>query len=286
MENLKMTARRGARSKPAAGAASARQRANGSERASIQVVEESLQDFNESKNVLLYADSGVGKTAAAGGIATADRRAVFMSTERGVVSAKRTGSTAGLYRAMDWRHIEAALDKADVELGENDWLIPDSISRMQHLALRDILDNEHEGRGADIDTPQLQHYPKWWNMYKRFIDRMVDAKYNTLMISTAMHLEDVEGEPIIVPALTGSSKDPLQISNYVCAQMDCVFYLGQPKLKKGEVPYRRILTQSRPPYFAKNRYAGVIPNYVDYDDGEFDIMDWVLSQLDLAPGSE
>jgi hypothetical protein len=274
--------KRGAR-KPASGASPARARAKGGERASIQIVEESLQDFNESKNVLLYGDSGIGKTAAAGGIATKDRRAIFMSTEKGVVSAKRTGSVAGLYRAMDWDHVEASLDKADEVLGENDWLIADSISRMQHLALLWILREEHEGRGADIDTMQIQHYSKWWNMYKRFIDRMIDAKYNCLMVATAMHLEDVEGEPIIVPALIGSSKDPLQISNYVCAQSDCVFYLGMPKPKKGEAPFRRILTQSRPPFFAKNRYSGTIPNYVDYDDGEYDIMDWVLDQLDAAP---
>lgn len=259
-------------------------RARTSERPVIQIQEESLENFNESKNILLYGDSGIGKTAAAGGIATSARRAIFMSTEKGVVSAKRTGSKAKLYRAMDWDHVEASLDKADESLGEDDWLIADSISRMQHLALRWILREEHEGRGADEDTMQIQHYSKWWNMYKRFIDRMIDAKYNCLMVATAMHLEDVEGEPIIVPALTGSSKDPLQITNYVCAQSDCVFYLGM-KQPKGEEPFRRILTQATPPFFAKNRYAGVIPNYVDYDNGEYDIMDWVLGELDATPDS-
>lgn len=273
------TAKRGARSAPAGGSTA---RARTGERPVVQIQEESLENFNESKNVLLFGDSGIGKTAAAGGVATKSRRAVFMSTEKGVVSAKRTGSKAGLYRAMDWDHVEAALDKADAELGENDWLIADSISRMQHLALRWILREEHDGRGADEDIMQIQHYSKWWNMYKRFIDRMIDAKYNTLMVATAMHLEDVEGEPIIVPALTGSSKDPLMISNYVCAQVDCVFYLGM-KQPKGEEPFRRILTQARPPFFAKNRYAGTIPSYVDYDDGEYGIMDWVLEMLDVAP---
>jgi hypothetical protein len=249
------------------------------ERPSIQIEEESLANFDESKNILLFGDAGVGKTVIAGGIATKKRRAVFMSTERGVVSAKRTGSTAGLYRALDWDHIEASLDKAEAELGERDWLIADSISRMQYLALRWMLELEHEERDADLDTPQLQHYPKWWNMYKRFIDRMIDAKYNTLMVATAMHLEDIEGEPIIVPALIGSNKDPLQITNYVCAQADSVFYLG---IKDGQ---RRILTQAFPPWFAKNRYAGTLPTYVDFDDGEYDVMDWVIDQME-QPVSE
>lgn len=281
-----MPPRRGARAKPAGGGASQAFRAAKADRPSIQIAEESLANFNESKNVLLYGDSGIGKTVTAGGLATADRKAVFMTTERGVVSAKRTNSRATLYRAMDWDHVEASLDKADNELGEDDWLIPDSISRMQHLALRWILDNEHETRDADIDTPQLQHYPKWWNMYKRFIDRMIDAKYNTLMVCTAMHLEDVEGEPIIVPALMGSNKDPLQISNYVCAQVDSVFYLGMPKPKKGEVPVRRILTEAYPPYFAKNRYSGTLPKYVDFEDGEYDIMAWMIDQMEAPVDSE
>jgi len=244
------------------------------ERPVIQIQEESLADFDESKNILLFGDAGIGKTVIAGGIATKQRRAIFMSTERGVVSAKRTGSTAGLYRALDWDHIEASLDKADKELGKGDWLIADSISRMQHLALRWLLEIEHEYRDADLDTPQLQHYPKWWNMYKRFIDRMIDAPYNTLMVCTAMHLEDIDGEPIIVPALMGSNKDPLQITNYVCAQADSVFYLG---IKDGQ---RRILTQAYPPWFAKNRYAGTLPMHVDFDDGEYDIMDWVIGQME------
>lgn len=264
--------------------------ANSGERPQIQIQEESLQSWNESVNILLYGDSGVGKTTTAGGAATSGRKAVFMSTEKGVVSAKRTGSIAGLYRTPSWDHVEAALDKADAELGADDWLISDSITRMQVLLMRWILEEEHEARDADLDTLQLQHYPKWWNMYMRFIDRMIDAPYNTILVAQAMHLEDVEGEPIIVPAIMGSSKDPMRLSNYCCAQSDCVFYLGiaKPKTKRDE-PVRRILTEAYPPFFAKNRFSGTLPKRVDIDEGEYDTMDWIINQIqadDTEPAAE
>lgn len=254
-----------------------------SERPSVTVEMEDLTNFNESKNVLIYSDPGIGKTVAAGGIATAKRKAAFMTTEKGVISAKRTGSRAKLMRALDWDHIEAALDTADRELGPDDWLIPDSVTRMQVLLLRNLLEVGHETRDADLDMPQLQDYPKWHNMMQRFIDRMVDAPYNTLFVATAMHAEDADGDTLILPNLQANNKDPLRMANYLCAQMDCVFYLGIPKNQKGDKPLRRILTEAHPPYFAKNRYSGTLPKRVDFEEGEYDIMDWVLTQLDNDP---
>ena len=64
-------------------------------RPKVTVERESLDAFNESINICLYADSGVGKTVQCGGV----RNAIFLSTEKGVVSAQRTGSKADLWRA-------------------------------------------------------------------------------------------------------------------------------------------------------------------------------------------
>jgi hypothetical protein len=92
-------------------------------------------------------------------------------------------------------------------------------------------------------------------MFKRFVDRIIDMDINVIFTATAMHKEDEEGEDLVLPDLQG--KD-YAISQYVCAQMCSVYYLGmeRPKSKrKQERQPRRVLLSNRyPPYFAKDRY--------------------------------
>lgn len=273
------TQRRGQRRTRASSQAPQRTRARqgggkaAAERPVIQIVPESLASFNDSKNLILYGNSGVGKTALAGGAPNA----YFLTTEKGVVSAQRTGSKAQRLAGHDWDHVEASLDWADNNLDLSNWLIVDSVSKMQILNMRWILQAEHEERDADLDIPQIQNHQKWQNMYMRFWDRMIDAKYNTILIATAMHKEDPDGESLVLPAITG--KD-YTISNYCCAQADCVLYYGVPRNQpKDEPTLRRILTETRPPYFAKDRY-NALPRYIDVEDGDYEAMAWIIEQLE------
>ena len=61
-----------------------------------------LSDFNESINLLVYGDSGVGKTVLCGGAPSA----LFLSTETGTISAKRQGSKAKVWRMVNWKTLE------------------------------------------------------------------------------------------------------------------------------------------------------------------------------------
>lgn len=236
------------------------------ERPRIQVIPESLEDFNESINWLIQGDSGVGKTV----LASFAPQAIFLSTEKGVVAAQRVGSKARLLRAPDWEHVEASLDWADENLGLDDWMIIDSLSKMQILLIRwwlKIQNAENEAR--DIDVPQIQDHQKWQQMFMRFVDRIVDANYNTIFITTSMHKEDAEGDAMVLPAITG--KD-YAIANYVCAAMDIVSHLAVAphSTKNGDDPtVRRLLNETYPPYFAKDRY-NVLPRWTIIDEGKFD----------------
>src|SRR6266852_3960623 len=96
----------------------------------VEIAIEDLADFNESINILLHGPSGHGKTVLAGGAAR-DYRCVFLSTEAGVVSAKRAGSRAQVMRAPDWEHVVAGARRAKEELSTEDWLIVDSGTKMQ-----------------------------------------------------------------------------------------------------------------------------------------------------------
>lgn len=225
---------------------------------------EDLADFNDSLNLMVYGDSGVGKTPLAGQAP----RAVFVSTEKGTISAKRFGSKAKLIKANTWEKLEAALNYLQNNPDEFDWVILDSVTKMQVLLMRHLLQvNVAENRkSADLDLPQLQDHQKWQNMFKRFIDEFIDLDINTLYIATAMHKEDAEGDELVLPHITG--KD-YEISQYVCAQMDAIYYLSTTKeSRKKKRPTWVLTTQATQPYFAKDRFDAherfvVDPSMVD-----------------------
>lgn len=223
-----------------------------------KIVVEDLSDFNESLNILVYGDSGVGKTPFAG----VAPKGCFISTEKGTISAKRFGSTAKLIRATTWELLEGALDYIDANPDEFEWIILDSLTKMQVLLMRHILQQQNaENASRDLDIPALQDHQKWQNMFKRFVDRIIDMPVNTIFIATAMHREDAEGEDLVLPHIEG--KD-YAIAQYVCAQMDAVYCLKVKSDRETGKPYWRLLTQTRPPYFAKDRYNAFDKPVVDY----------------------
>lgn len=213
------------------------------------IVVEDLADFNESINFLVYGDSGTGKTPFCG----MAPNAVFLSTEKGTISAKRFGSKAKLIRATSWEKLEAAIDYLEGNPDGFDWVILDSLTKMQVLLMRFLLrNNVEEGKkNADIDVPQIQDHQKWQNMFKRFVDRLIDLDVNTIFIATSMHKEDAEGEDLVLPDVQG--KD-YAIAQYVCAQMDGVYCLKVTSDKNTGEPVWNLLTKTKPPYFAKDRF--------------------------------
>lgn len=250
------------------------------DRPRIVIEDERLEDFNESVNILIHGNSGVGKTVLAAGAPNS----TFLTTEKGVVAAKRVGHTGRVWRAPTWEHVEAGVERADSEMGPDDWLIVDSGTKMQILFIRSWLGLQHEENDSrDIDVPQIQDHQKWQNAYMRWVDHMVDAPYNMIFITTSMHKEDPEGESLVLPAITG--KD-YTISNYVCAAMDQVLYYGVAKQRNKEAPtVRRLLAETYPPYFAKDRYS-VLPRWTDIESGDYFIMADIIADIMAVPGEE
>src|SRR6476646_1416628 len=186
------------------------------ERPHITVNPEELADFNESFNWCLYGDSGVGKTV----FTSFAPRAYILSTEKGVISAKRVGSTAKLLRAPSWDHVESSIEWADKNLTEKDILIVDSATKMQDMSLDWWLGIQHDENAArDRDIPQIQDHQKWQRMFMRFVNGLIDAQYNTIFVATAMRKEDEEGDDLVLPNIVG--KDYAIAQNF-CAAMDIV----------------------------------------------------------------
>jgi hypothetical protein len=241
--------------------------------AEVTVEIESLANVKESINILLHGPSGHGKTTLAGSITGENGdgySATFVSTESGIVAAQVAGSTAGLIRTPTWEHVVAAKRLADQRFGPDDWVILDSLTKMQVLMIRWILQQIHAQNGArDLDIPAIQDHQKWQNYFKRFVDALIDAPYNVIFITTEMYREDEEGDTIILPAITG--KD-YEICNYVRAQTSLNIYYGITTKTSDGAPVRRALFQPVPPYVAaKDRYSA-LGKYKDVPDGDFTAM--------------
>jgi phage nucleotide-binding protein len=207
-----------------------------------------LADFEESLNILIYGDSGVGKTVLAG---TAPD-ALFLSTEKGTVSAKRQGSKAKVWRIKEWSDLEEAFVYLRDEEHGFKWVILDSVTKMQQQLIRDTLDKRVEKRGdSDPDIPEIADHQKFQNKFKRFITAFIELPVNVVFTATAMRKEDEEGEDLVLPNIDGKG---YAIANYACAEMDIVAYYAVRVDKTTKRTVRRLLCQSTPPYFAKDRY--------------------------------
>lgn len=247
-----------------------------------------LDDFTESKNVLLYGDTGVGKTAQ---LATLNGKVLILATESGTVTIKRflrryklAGGQIKVWPVNQWSDLVEAYMYLQDNCKAWDWIAVDSLTNMQQLALRSILENAVKNNPErDPDIPAIQDHQKWQNMFKRFVTDFNQLPVNVLWTATAMRREDQEGEDLTLPAIQG--KD-YEISAWVCAQMHVVTYYGKRTRGKGDkrTLIRRLLFEGVPPYFAKDRY-GVFPRVVTISEGEKQIatLGNLLQRIDVDP---
>lgn len=218
-----------------------------------------MNDLDETLNVLLYGDSGVGKTVFGGG---AD---LIIATEKGLVSAKRQGSKAKAWPVNEWSDVQAAYDWVAEKCEEGilttkHWVSIDSAPEMQQLLLRSILNKAVAlNDERDPDIPAIQDHQKWQNMFKRFIRLFNDLPVNVLWTATPMRVENEQGDPLVLPDFQGKG---FGISSWVCAQMSAVGFMKKVTVKvkpkdPNKEPYnkqvRQVQWQASGEIFAKDR---------------------------------
>ena len=186
-------------------------------------------------NFLIYAESGAGKTVLAG----SDRRVLFIAPERhGVLSALRMGSKADQVKIKHWEHFRKSVDHLQAHpeiLANYDWLVIDSLSEMEKMLKRAILEAEAPGRIAkdqDIDQLQIQDYGKAYQLMENIVYICNDLPINTLYTALSTTKESADGREFLAPMLGSSDKKKFDLPMKIVSMMTSFGYMRNETVEK------------------------------------------------------
>jgi len=220
-----------------------------------------LEDSTEFTNIMIYGDSGCGKTVLAG---TAPGRKLMLAGEPGFISAARQGSVSKVRLIPDTATALAAVNWLEVgNCSRFDWLVVEGLGTMQSKFLLGYAAEAFDANPAKRAHRNLPDKPDYFNaqnFMKGWVARLIDLPCNVLFTTHAMRLEDDDGERVVYPWIQGKG---YEVSNYIAGLMHAVGYMA-PRLRKtptGETEQvRRILWQGTVDpktdtrYFAKDQF--------------------------------
>jgi len=221
-----------------------------------------LEGSTEFINMMIYGDSGCGKTVLAG---TLPGRVLFLAGEPGYISAARQGArgkvrlipdTATAVAAQRWLEDGAA--------SRFDWVVVDGLGTMGNKFLLNYAAEAFDAnpaKRAHRNLPDKPDYFNTQNFMKSWVAALIDLPVNVLFTAHAMRPEGEDGETLVYPGIQGKG---YEISNYIAGLMHVVGYMAiriQKGAKAGEArQVRRVLwrgwvdEENETRYFAKDQF--------------------------------
>lgn len=221
-----------------------------------------LDGATEFYNILLYGDSGCGKTVLAGSV---PGRTLFLAGEPGYISAARMGLLApGAKGRLIPDTASAAAAILSLESGgasRFDWIVVDGVTTMQTKFLLGYAAeawDANPAKRAHRNLPDKPDYFNAQNFMKSWVARFIDLPCNVLFTGHAMRPEDENGETLVYPGIQGKG---YEVSNYIAGLMHGVWYMSTRVVESGGEArqVRRLLFQqyvdpkNETRYFAKDQ---------------------------------
>lgn len=168
-----------------------------------------LADDVPFSNVLLYGDSGAGKTVFCG----SDLKVLFLAPEdSGTLSALRMGSKADKATIRCLEDLKNAVDYLydHPEVCEQyDWLAIDSLTEMQYMVKDYVLrmgKASKVSKGHDPEKMQLEDYGSMHTLLENLVRSINDLPMNVIYTATAKKVEGAGGEEFLVPDIQGKKE--------------------------------------------------------------------------------
>lgn len=196
-----------------------------------------LEDFAESINLMVYGDTGVGKSELIGYL---PGKVLILSSENGTMVIKRMMSRLGIspkeakrfkvWPIRSWKDLEDAYIWVRDNPGQFDWIAIDSATSVQQRSMRAAMEVavRRNPEKRDIDLPDRGEHQKMQNSMKRMVGDFNELPVNTFWLAQAMRREDRDGNEIVLPFIMG--KD-YEVSAWVCAQMQAFAYYAKRPAK-------------------------------------------------------
>lgn len=214
-------------------------------------------------NILVYGDSGTGKTTLAG---SADevpemRPVLFIDVEGGTESLRNSYPDVETVRVQTWKDVQNVYDallEGDLKYRT---VVLDSVTEIQKFNMYNIMSELTQKKpDADPDIAGMREWGKNIEQMRRFVRAYRDLPMHTIFTA----LDRVEknqktGISLHMPSMSG------KLAGEVAAFLDIVTYYYVKAIGSGdETEYKRLLlTQKTDEYTAKDR-SGRLPMVIEY----------------------
>lgn len=205
----------------------------------------------ESVNALVYGDSGSGKTTFAGSGRDNGKNDLILAIEHGTASTARAGSQVNVLPIKSWDDLVSAVDALVDDPGRFEWVIVDSLTKMQDLIWEHII-KEATDRSPNRSAfkKELQEYGEAQLRFTSIVERLNGSDVNVIYTALAELHTDEEANDFQMPSIHGQQG---RLAAWTCAQVDVLCYLKVAKSPKG-TEYRRFQFNKTTDVFAKDRF--------------------------------
>lgn len=214
------------------------------------------QDSIKYLNLMVYGDSGAGKTLLAGTSAFVEELTpvLFVDVEGGTLTLSHFDDTADIdvVRVENWKQMQKVYD--ELYLGKHPYktVVIDSLTEMQKMAMSSVLGaGEKKSIEAVGNLPEFKEWHINTEQMRRLVRAFRDLPINTIFTCLAMDQQDPRRESVFIkkPALTK------KLANEIPAFFDILFYLYVKESKSGNL--RLMQTDKSDRVVAKCRIQGV-----------------------------
>lgn len=227
---------------------------------------EKVGNKNPSLNILIYGDSGTGKTTLAG---SADevpemRNVIVVDLEGGTESLRAKYGNVDTVRVKSWSEMQSVYNELHRGGHGYNTVVVDSLTECQkfnmYTIMTELVDRKvDEGKDVDPDIPSVREWGKNIEQMRKFVRAMRDLPIHTIF--TALEQEkkdDKTGAIRVKPSLSG------KLADEVAAFLDVVmyYYVKEVPTEGGEAEIKRVLlTRRTAKHTAKDR-SGKLPTFL------------------------
>lgn len=207
-------------------------------------------------NLLVYGDSGAGKTLLAGTAALVSELApvLFIDVEGGTLTLRHFDESADIdvVRVTEWKQMQKVYDALYGGKHHYKTVVLDSVTEMQKLAMASVLGAGPNGK--ILDTGSLPEFKEWninTEQIRRFVRAFRDLEINTIFTALAMdHVDPRKNTVMKRPMLTN------KLAGELPAFFDVVLYM-YVKERRDAPNLRLIQTDKSDRVVAKCRVQGI-----------------------------